>query len=278
MLYKAAGGSGQRSMTVVAPDAEGYNGLYIIKASGGKACLYIMPIQHRLDTSPLPMPAKEFERMPKAKCITCQVYVPVQLLALHIDTCGLNSPSECKIISDDESSLESIIDDADDFDNQNASSNEPPSASTSVVGVKVACPVCLDWYPKDYVELHASSCGESLLGEFEKELDWQEKLGSEKTREEKPCRSLSDIITQLAERVDSTSAFNISVMRGELFERGMVQWKRQKKSSPKNTLCINFLGEYGIDNGALRKEFITEMMKGIEAQLFEGGIPQILHY
>ncbi|CAM4571053.1 unnamed protein product [Leuciscus chuanchicus] len=232
--------------------------------------------------------AKEFERMPKAKCITCQVYVPVQLLALHIDTCGLNSPSECKIISDDESSLESIIDDADDFDNQNASSNEPPSASTSVVSVKassneppsastsvvsvkVACPVCLDWYPKDYVELHASSCGESLLGEFEKELDWEDKLGSEKTREEKPCRSLSDIITLLAERVDSTSAFNISVTRGELFERGMVQWKRQKKSSPKNTLCINFLGEYGIDNGALRKEFLTEMMKGIEAQLFEGG-------
>lgn len=74
--------------------------------------------------------------------------VPVQLLALHMDTCGLNSPSECKvrytknilpvslfkfsqqylfyfilqIISDDESSLESIIDDADDFDNQNVSS------------------------------------------------------------------------------------------------------------------------------------------------------------
>lgn len=81
----------------MAPDAEGYTGRYIIKAAGGKACLYIMPIQHTLDTSPLPMYAKEFERMPKAKCITCQVFVPIQLLAFHVAECEQNSVPDCEV-------------------------------------------------------------------------------------------------------------------------------------------------------------------------------------
>ncbi|KAL0993734.1 hypothetical protein UPYG_G00112860 [Umbra pygmaea] len=34
---------------------------------------------------------------------------------------------------------------------------------------------------------------------------------------------------------------------------------------------VSFIGEAGIDNGALRKEFLTEMMAGIEKRFFEGG-------
>ncbi|KAF1377155.1 hypothetical protein PFLUV_G00197650 [Perca fluviatilis] len=56
-----------------------------------------------------------------------------------------------------------------------------------------------------------------------------------------------------------------------MFTRGMGQWRRQKKSSPKNPLRVSFIGESGIDNGALRKEFLTEMMAGVEANLFQGG-------
>ncbi|XP_016092862.1 uncharacterized protein [Sinocyclocheilus grahami] len=205
-----------------------------MKTAGGKACLYIMPIQHILDTSPLPLTAKEFEKMPKAKCINCQVYVP-------IDKCEQNSSTECKVISDDESSLDELDSSINESSNEpptvskpqvdvTASLNETPSASTSLVDVKVACPVCSEWYPKAYVEIHASCCGESLVGVFEREIEWEgADKDKEKTREEKPCRSLSDIITQLADRVDSTSAFNISVTRGKLFERGMLQWKLQKK-------------------------------------------------
>ncbi|XP_073732100.1 G2/M phase-specific E3 ubiquitin-protein ligase-like isoform X2 [Misgurnus anguillicaudatus] len=284
MIYKAAGGSGQRSLTVVSPDAEGYTGLNIIKAAGGKACLYIMPIQHKLDTSPLPLSAKEFESMPKANCITCQAYVPIQLLAFHVAECKQNSIHNCEIISDDDSSLESTIH---DFD-KDAVSNEPPAVSTSIADVKgslnelptvspsvedtkVACPVCLDLFSRDYVELHASSCGVSLVEEFEKLLESEVADKVVEKMREKPCKSLSDILTELADCVDHTSTFNVSVTREGLYERSMLQWKRQKNSSPKNILSINFLGEYGIDSGALRKEFLTEMLRGIESHLFEGG-------
>ena len=44
-----------------------------------------------------------------------------------------------------------------------------------------------------------------------------------------------------------------------MLDRGMKQWQRQKKSSPKNPLRVSFIGEAGIDSGALRKEFLTGM-------------------
>ncbi|KAK1898221.1 Urocanate reductase [Dissostichus eleginoides] len=48
--------------------------------------------QDTLDTSPLPYSSKEFENMPKARCATCHLSMPVQLLALHAQEC---EPSSC---------------------------------------------------------------------------------------------------------------------------------------------------------------------------------------
>ena len=42
-----------------------------------------------------------------------------------------------------------------------------------------------------------------------------------------------------------------------MVERGRLQWQRQKKSSPASQLKVNFLGEAGVDTGALRKEFLV---------------------
>lgn len=69
--------------------------------------------------------------------------------------------------------------------------------------------------------------------------------------------SIADIIQTVSERVDETGIFNICVTRDQIFERGIKQWQHQKKSSPKNSLRLSFIGEGGIDNGALKKEFLT---------------------
>ena len=61
----------------------------------------------------------------------------------------------------------------------------------------------------------------------------------------------------LNERVDTSTTFSICVTREDIVERGLKQWQRQKRSSPQNTLRVTFLGEPGIDNGALKKEFLT---------------------
>ncbi|MEQ2238926.1 hypothetical protein ILYODFUR_038470, partial [Ilyodon furcidens] len=60
------------------------------------------------------------------------------------------------------------------------------------------------------------------------------------------------------------------VSRDSVIERGLQLWLRQKNGGPVNPLKVSFLGELGVDTGALRKEFLTTMVAGIENRLFEG--------
>lgn len=71
--------------------------------------------------------------------------------------------------------------------------------------------------------------------------------------------SLTEVIHKLKEAIDAATIFSVCVTREDMFNRGLTQWKRQKKSSPKNPLRVTFIGEPGIDSGALMKEFLTGM-------------------
>ncbi|MEQ2259824.1 hypothetical protein XENORESO_019277, partial [Xenotaenia resolanae] len=43
-----------------------------------------------------------------------------------------------------------------------------------------------------------------------------------------------------------------------------------KKGIATNQLRVTFIGEAGVDTGALQKEFLTDMVAGLEQRLFEG--------
>ncbi|XP_068566549.1 G2/M phase-specific E3 ubiquitin-protein ligase-like [Cebidichthys violaceus] len=79
-----------------------------------------------------------------------------------------------------------------------------------------------------------------------------------------------DVIRWVRSQVDSSKTFEICVSRDNMVERGLKLWKRKKNGSPVNPLRITFLGEPGIDTGALKKEFLSTMVAGIEKRLFEG--------
>ncbi|KAI3352149.1 hypothetical protein L3Q82_020960 [Scortum barcoo] len=65
---KGTGGSGQRPLTTISPETEGYTGAIVHTASnGGKSVLYIVP-QGEIDMTPLPLSSKEFDKIPKAYC------------------------------------------------------------------------------------------------------------------------------------------------------------------------------------------------------------------
>lgn len=66
-----------------------------------------------------------------------------------------------------------------------------------------------------------------------------------------------DVLQWLASQVDASKDFKICITRDNLFQRGLSQWQRQKKGSPVNKLNVTFIGEAGIDTGALSKEFLT---------------------
>lgn len=69
--------------------------------------------------------------------------------------------------------------------------------------------------------------------------------------------SSEDILNWIGYQVDETNTFSICVSRTDLYNRGMQQWQRQKKTSPKCRLKVTFFAEAGIDTGALTKEFLT---------------------
>ncbi|KAL7853512.1 hypothetical protein AOLI_G00203560 [Acnodon oligacanthus] len=81
-------------------------------------------------------------------------------------------------------------------------------------------------------------------------------------------QSCDDILNWISGQVDETSTFPLCVSRTDIFNRGMQQWQRQKKTSPKCRLKVTFFGEAGIDTGALSKEFLTDMLAEIERKLF----------
>ncbi|XP_016349693.1 uncharacterized protein LOC107694502 [Sinocyclocheilus anshuiensis] len=55
-----------------------------------------------------------------------------------------------------------------------------------------------------------------------------------------------------------------------VFTISISPWQRQKKGNPVNQLKVTFIGEAGVDSTALRKEFLTETISGIEISLFLG--------
>ncbi|XP_067283585.1 uncharacterized protein [Pseudorasbora parva] len=128
--------------------------------------------------------------------------------------------------------------------------------------LEAQCPICTGTFPVSELEWHASFCGESPGGVSEKlscsDLDHIS------------CEE--DVIHYAAAQINTSNTFEICVSRDNMVERGLKLWKRQKTGSPVNPLKITFLGEPGVDTGALRKEFLSTMVAGIERRLFEGDV------
>lgn len=88
MFYKASGGSGQRTLSVIPMDVEGYTGQQLRSVSNnGKIVLFLVPLQEEIDTEPLPYDATEFSKMPQVPRVRCQTTMPLQMLALHAQEC-----------------------------------------------------------------------------------------------------------------------------------------------------------------------------------------------
>ncbi|KAF4114045.1 hypothetical protein G5714_004268 [Onychostoma macrolepis] len=125
LLHKCSGGGGQRKLTVIPPDPDGYNGQQLkTVSSNGKSTMYVVPLQEQIDTTPLPPDAREFEKMPKAQCTLCSQMVPLQCLPVHIKHCKMEHVDLC-ISSDD----------------------------------TAECPLCKKTFDSDVIEIHAANCG-----------------------------------------------------------------------------------------------------------------------
>ncbi|XP_076853444.1 uncharacterized protein LOC143508668 [Brachyhypopomus gauderio] len=228
LLHKSTGGGGQRKLLVVPPDSDGYSGQQLKAISGnGKCIMYIPPLQEEIDSTALPPEAKEFEQMPKAQCTSCRKMFPLQALPIHIQECQKEQVDLC--ISSD---------------NENCTEEDSVSNDLDIQREMTAeCPMCKKVFNVDVIEVHASDCG--LRGEHAEH-------GVSMSDHPIDCfQSSDDILNWISGQVEETNTFSICVSRTDLFTRGMQQWQRQKKTSPKCRLRVTFFGEAGIDTGAL---------------------------
>lgn len=69
--------------------------------------------------------------------------------------------------------------------------------------------------------------------------------------------SEEDVLRWVHSKVERGKTFNICVSRDNMLTRGLKLWQHQKTGGPVNELKITFIGEAGIDTGALRKEFLS---------------------
>ncbi|XP_060785271.1 uncharacterized protein LOC132891579 isoform X1 [Neoarius graeffei] len=129
LLYKASGGTGQRKLSLLPPEAEGYSARQLkIASNNGKNTLFIMPLQEELDTTPLPQDDSFFSKMPKSDCKKCGSRMPVHVLLVHLEKCQgtLQDSEACDEIPED----------------------------------NATCPVCSCVFSSATIEMHASMCGE----------------------------------------------------------------------------------------------------------------------
>ena len=83
----------------------------------------------------------------------------------------------------------------------------------------------------------------------------------------------TSIIEHIEKKTDNSNQFFIVMRRKVSFNRVLSLWQREaKKSSPAQKLTVRYVGEDGIDTGALSREFLTDCMDNMRLVMFPGGL------
>eukprot|EP00794_Sanderia_malayensis_P011644 gene11644-12842_t len=86
--------------------------------------------------------------------------------------------------------------------------------------------------------------------------------------------SVSDILKILQLRVNKSKQFFLTTRRQVQLPRILHLWQRQeKKSSVTSSFVVKFVGEDGIDQGTLGKEFRADTLSDMSKHFFPGGNP-----
>ena len=96
----------------------------------------------------------------------------------------------------------------------------------------------------------------------------------DKSSESSQCSSASlpKLVKQMEKQVDKTGQFFLVVRRGAAFQRSLSLWQRAcKTTSPQKLLRVKYMGESGIDTGAMAKEFLSDVVVQMGSAMFPNG-------
>jgi hypothetical protein len=82
------------------------------------------------------------------------------------------------------------------------------------------------------------------------------------------------LVTSLEDRVDKSSQYFLVIRRGIAFQRLLLLWQREcKKTSPEKVFRVKYIGERGINSGAISKECLTKAISDMGTSMFHNGAP-----
>lgn len=146
----------------------------------------------------------------------------------------------------------------------------PPSSSSGDVEVETAC-------SKEETEAQIAldqQVASELQELYDAEVDGNDCI-SNGCVEEKEVDS-SSIVKEISKKVDQSHQFFIITRRGAPLQRVLGIWRREASRNPSSvngSLRVNFMGENGIDSGALSKEFLSDTVASISSVMFPNGSP-----
>lgn len=291
-LMRAESGGTSRPLKLILMPSNGYTIPYIRDLVGSSTLLYIRPMKSCLSLDKPPQPVTT--QSPLTKCPKCSLSIPIMQLRKHCFVC---SKIDIDSDSSDEKEFERSVFDKDhpvdcEAVQQNRDEIEPSASNTAVYsGVKE--PRCSKASPFNdagiaSLSAHFPSDNEkieinSIQIKSDEQFAWslQEELNREMSGDESNHANYSTIndedgvLNALEEKVikDKGSLFLV-IRRGTPLERVLHLWRREThKISPDHEVRIKFVGEDGIDSGALSKEFLATTVEAIAEKFFPNGSP-----
>ena len=111
---------------------------------------------------------------------------------------------------------------------------------------------------------------EVLARELQLELDSKECTNLNGSKYE----DLPSIIKSLEQNIDQSGQFFLVIRRGITIQRLLTLWQREsKRNSPEKIFRVKYVGEQGIDTGAMSKECLAQAMPKLGAEMFPNGSP-----
>ena len=91
-------------------------------------------------------------------------------------------------------------------------------------------------------------------------------------------KKLSALLQEQQEKVISTDSHSLVMTRSCIINKAKVYYKGciHQPSQLKRSLLIQFMGEEGVDGGALKNDFFTAYLRHIQEELFEGQANQLV--
>jgi len=122
-----------------------------------------------------------------------------------------------------------------------------------------------------------SNADNSVILQIQQDEELARELQNQSEQEEllpvtfKDTRSL---VKAIEAKLDSSHQLFLVVRRGAPFFRLLTLWQREvNRCSAESVLRVSYLGEQGIDSGAMAKEFLTHMILNMGSTMFPEGGP-----